>query len=143
MMNTTPEAIEVPKEAASVVYLYPNTRSTLQRPLFNDGDTSHPNRVTKKRDDIRKADAGGNSYGVIFKDKEHKEMPHMYIIRAEGIVKDLMDTLNQEYSIEQDLEEAYASEALKGTALTTYIKAKLAVGLVFLPFDPQKTIIAP
>ena len=55
-MNNLPESIEIPKEAACAVYLYPNTRSTLQRPLFNHGDTPHPNRVTKSREDIRKAD---------------------------------------------------------------------------------------
>jgi|GEM_PF-6613785 len=54
-----------------------------------------------------------------------------------------MELLKEEDTIENDIEQSYASEALQNKDFSTYIKVKIHDNLVFLPFDPQNTKIAP
>lgn len=54
-----------------------------------------------------------------------------------------MDLLNEEYKVENDLEQAYASEVLKNKHFSTYIKVKISDNLRFFPFDPQTMIVVP
>lgn len=125
---------EIPAKAHSVLYLKQGTNSTMQRNLLTDED--------RNWDSIKKEDTGWSSYGVRFKDKDHKELPYTYIIRAASVVKDIMDLFGDEYNIEDDFEQAEVSRVLEGTHLMTYIKAQLLNELINVPFDPHTTKIA-
>ncbi|MCX6824853.1 MAG: hypothetical protein NTY80_01395 [candidate division SR1 bacterium] len=140
-INTQPQNIEVPKEAMYVLYRFPGTseKNTLQKTLLMDeSDVLAQYKVSKTWKDIRKGP--GFSYGVSFKDRNHKLLPYTYIIIGDT-VSDLNDLLSLEYDIESDLEQAEASNVLAHTGLNTYIKTKLLDILVYIPFDPATMIL--
>jgi len=94
---------EIPKEAKFVIYLFPATKGSLQMTLLMEWDEKHPQKLEKSRTNIINADLSKRSYGVIFKDKDHVQLPNnkhpdVYLINWELIDKwDLINEMNNGY----------------------------------------------
>ena len=120
-----PQNVDVPQEAKFLVCKVPNSTSTMQHTIWHH--------VENTWQSIRET-VNEHVHEVFFKDKDHKILPHTYIIRWE--VKNINDI--DENDMDMAFEEAEASTALASTWLTTYIKTEL---WNILAFDPDKMIL--